>query len=58
MDYLPALIIYLASLGGIIVSMWGMIDCKHSPKLVAFFLLCILTLCFTLYLGGVMLNAS
>ena len=58
MDYLPALIIYLASLGGIGTCLWGMIDCKHSPKLVAFFSVCSLAFCFTLYLSGVILKAS
>lgn len=58
MNYLPALIIYLASLGGIGSCMWGMIEAKHSPKLVAFFSVCSLAFCFTLYLGAAILKAS
>jgi hypothetical protein len=58
MNYLPALIIYLASLGGIAVCLCGMVESKRSPKFVAFFSVCSLAFCFTLYLGGVMINAS
>lgn len=56
MDYAIAAIIYLASILGMLVSIYGMITSKNDRKMVNFFLLCSVVFSLTIYLGGSMLN--
>lgn len=56
MDYIASLVIYLASVMGVLVSIGGMIAAKNEPKMVGFFSLCSIVFCFTLYIGGVMVQ--
>jgi hypothetical protein len=56
MDYAVALIVYLASIFGALISMGGMFAAKDEPKMVGFFSLCIIVFSFTTYLGGLMLQ--
>ena len=56
MDYAIAAIIYLASILGVLVSIYGMITSKNDRKMVNFFLLCSVVFSLTIYLGGSMLN--
>lgn len=57
MDYAVALIVYVASLLGVIVAIGGMINFAGDKAMVRFMSLCCFTFTLTMYLGGTMLNA-
>jgi hypothetical protein len=56
MAYIMALIVYIASIAGVLISMGGMFAAKDDAKLVGFFSLCSIVFSFTTYLGGTMLQ--
>jgi hypothetical protein len=58
MDYLVAVIIYFCSIAGIALSVWGMITGREDPKMVGVFSLTSFVFSFTLFISGVMINAS
>lgn len=57
MDYAVALIVYVASLFGVLTSIGGMIAFKADKWMVRFMTLCCFTFIGTMYLGGVMVQA-
>ena len=57
MDYAAALIVYVASLLGVIVAISGMVAYKNDKSMVRFMSLCAFVFTLTTYLGGTMLNA-
>ena len=56
MEYAVALIVYIASIFGVLISMGGMFAAKDEPKMVGFFTLCAVVFSFTTYLGGLMVQ--
>ena len=57
MDYAAALIVYFASLFGVVTSISGMISFRNDKAMVRFMTLTCLVFCGTLYLGGLMVKA-
>lgn len=58
MDYTVALIVYIASFLGIIVSLYGMVTLRDDRKTMHFMILCCFVFMFTLYIGGMMVEAT
>ena len=57
MDYTVALIVYIASLFGILTCIGGMIACKDDKWMVRFCSLTSFVFMGTMYLGGMMIQA-
>jgi hypothetical protein len=57
MDYAIAVIVYFTSIIGVFYSMYCMVVFRFDRKLVAFFTLSSVAFCFTMFVGGTMVQA-
>lgn len=57
MDYAIALIIYIASILGVFVAMYGMVAFRDDRKTMYFMMLCSIAFLFTMFMGGTMVQA-
>ena len=57
MDYAVALIVYICGILGCFVSMYGMIAFKEDKRMVNFMIVSCFAFLFTVYMGGMMVQA-
>ena len=53
-EYVVALIVYFASIAGVFVCLWGMVQLRDDRKMVWFFTLTSFVFMFTMWLGMTM----
>jgi len=53
-EYVVSLIVYFASIAGVFVSLWGMVQMRDDRKMVWFFTLTSFVFMFTMWLGVTM----
>jgi uncharacterized membrane protein len=53
-EYVVSLIVYFASIAGVFVCLWGMVQMRDDRKMVWFFTLTSFVFMFTMWLGATM----
>lgn len=53
-EYVVALIVYFASIAGVFVCLWGIVQMRDDRKMIWFFTMTSFVFMFTMWLGAVM----